>query len=171
VAGDKKSAAYNVFLVALLTAIFTCVAFTIILASMDLEVATAFPLAYTLALSVFSAFLLKIYRMMTKDSKDPQAMERSSARQSLEKPSTQCCLILAERSHGALQDRVNYWLSGNYGIVRSSTVTTSVKGVYMTIFYEATANLDTPATDNGDRTTEVSALNGLAPLRNFQLEN
>jgi hypothetical protein len=50
---------------------------------------------------------------------------------------TQHCLILAAPSHGVLQDRANYWLSGKYGKVISSTMSTTEKGFYLAIFYEA----------------------------------
>lgn len=154
-AGDKKSAAYNTFLAAIVMGVITCAAFTIILVSIGFQATTAFPLAYTLALSVFSAFLFKIYRITTKE---PQAVERPAYRQLFDGPSTQHCLILAERTHGALQDRVNYWLSGNYGIVKGSTVTASEKGVFMTIFYEATGTLESPSIQEGGTITELPAM-------------
>jgi hypothetical protein len=88
-------------------------------------VAPAIALASTAALAVFGGFLIKFYLNRTR-----KPIVRSN-------PVNQHCLILAAPTHGALQDRANYWLSGNYGKVISSTMSTTEKGFYLTIFYEA----------------------------------
>lgn len=138
---DEKIKVKYIFRVAVVTGIIIFVVLNVTLVIIGLPVATAFIVAYTMALSVFGAFLYKIYCITTREL---QIIDNHPPQQPLDKPAPQRCLILAARTHGALQDRANYWLSGKYGIVKSSAVTATDKGIYMTIFYEPNGSLDLP---------------------------
>ena len=46
------------------------------------------------------------------------------------------CLVITAPSHGVLQDRLNNWLSGNYGRVVSTSMAMNEKGFFLTVFYE-----------------------------------
>jgi hypothetical protein len=165
VSEDKKNGVYNLFLASIVTAIATCIAFTVILIGLGYAISTAFPLAYTLALSVFGAFLFKIYRVTTKATPGNNLPfeERFPDR-----PKDQRCLILAAPTHGALQDRANYWLSGQYGLVKSTALTATQKGVFMTIFYESNENGELAETNRNEAILESPQMSTAAPLRNFQ---
>jgi hypothetical protein len=152
------------FLMGIVMGIITCISFTVILVIMGVHIGTAFPLAYTIALSVFGAFLCKVYRMTTRE---PAAIKMAAIGQSIERPKTQKCLILAARTHGALQDRANYWLSGRYGEIKSSAVSATEKGIFMTIFYEASGTPESLAVGEGNAIREVPSMKALTPLRNF----
>jgi hypothetical protein len=143
-----------------------------ILMGIGFPIETAVPIAYTIGFFVFGAFLYKVYRRVTQE---PPAVEIPVAHQPIEEPKMQKCLILAARTHGALQDRANYWLSGKYGTVKSSAVSATDKGIFMTIFYEAIAipehpaieTSETPAIENTS-SADLPVVNSLAPLRNFR---
>jgi hypothetical protein len=160
----KKNGAYNLFLAGIVTGITICIAFTVILVGLGLPIFTAFPLAYTLALSVFGAFLFKIYRTTTKEV---EVIDRPVMEQYPDKPNGQRCLILAAPSHGTLQDRANNWLSGHYGLVKSTALTATEKGVFMTILYEANGIAELSQEKESETTSELPPMNAAAPLRNF----
>ena len=162
---DKKNGVYNLFLASIVSGIATCIAFTVILVGLGYQISTAFPLAYTLALSVFGAFLYKIYRVTTKA---PPANSIPFEERFPERPKDQRCLILAAPTHGALQDRANYWLSGQYGMVKSTALTATEKGVFMTIFYESNGNGELAEMNRNEAIVESPQMSASAPLRNFQ---
>ncbi len=164
-AEGKKGRPYNTILAAIASGFATFAFFMAILMGIGFRIETAVPIAYTIGFFVFGAFLYKVYRRVTQE---PQVVEMPAALQPIEEPKIQKCLILAARTHGALQDRANYWLSGQYGIVKSSAVSATEKGIFMTIFYEVAASSETPAIEVDDITPELPPVNSLAPLRNFR---
>jgi hypothetical protein len=164
-AEGKKGRAYNTILAAIASGFATFAFFMAILMGMGFRIETAVPIAYTIGFFVFGAFLYKIYRRVTQE---PPAVETPALPQPAEEPMMQKCLILAARTHGALQDRANYWLSGKYGTVKSSAVSATEKGIFMTIFYEVAASSETPALEVDDISPELPRVNDLAPLRNFR---
>lgn len=164
-AEGRNGRSYNTILAAIASGFATFAFFMAILMGMGFRIETAVPIAYTIGFFVFGAFLYKVYRRVTKE---PRTVEMPAAPQPLEEPKIQKCLILAARSHGALQDRANYWLSGKYGVVKSSAVSATEKGIFMTIFYEVATSPETPALEVDDITPELSRVNNLAPLRNFR---
>jgi hypothetical protein len=114
---------HNLLLTGIATAISTLVAVLIILINTDLGTPTRVAISSVAALAVFGAFAVKFYRMRERVA--PSNLV------------SQHCLILAAHTHGVLQDRANYWLSGKYGKVISSTMTATEKGFYLAIFYES----------------------------------
>ncbi|GEM_PF-4755599 len=164
-AKGKKGRAYSTVLAAVASGFATFAFFMAILMGMGFRIETAVPIAYTIGFFVFGAFLYKIYRRVTQE---PQIVETPVPPQPVEEPKIQKCLILAARTHGALQDRANYWLSGKYGTVKSSAVSATEKGIFMTIFYEVAASSETPALENSNAISEFPAIKDLAPLRNLR---
>lgn len=171
---ERSGRKYNTILAAIASGFATFAFFMAILMGMGFPIEAAVPIAYTIGFFVFGAFLYKVYRRVTQEI---PAVETPVAPQPIEEPKMQKCLILAARTHGALQDRANYWLSGKYGTVKSSAVSATEKGIFMTIFYEATVTPERPAIETNetsaiDNTTtpsvELPAVNSLAPLRNFR---
>jgi len=157
---EGNGRAYDLILAAIIAG-FAAFAFSMaILIGMGFGLVAAIPIAYTMSSFAFGAFLCRLYRAIPKE---PNGAITPSHVGELEENRVQKCLILAARTHGALQDRANYWLSGKYGTVKTSAVSATDKGIFMTIFYETIASSEAPAVEDQSTTRELPAIENVAP--------
>lgn len=160
-AEGKHEKAYPLFLGGIVSGVGTWIALAIILPRLNVSNELALPFASAVAIAVFGAFLFRMYttyrpRVKVRAASAPsvQAVPESPAG-SVSETSTQApeapavkampepriehverCLILAAPTHGVLQDRLNYWLSGNYGTIKSTAMTSTDKGFFMSVIYQ-----------------------------------
>lgn len=140
----KRERTHALLLNGIATGITTAVVIAIILMSVEFSSAMIYPIALAGAAAVFGVFMFKIYKIRRQVQRPAETeiqpiKESASAADDIPErviEHIERCLILAAPTHGVLQDRLNYWLSGNYGTIKSTAMTSTDKGFFLSIIYE-----------------------------------